>query len=103
MTIIDCSQIVEGVRFTKPVFFDDMQNMFLCANRPAKKYHIMALKRWNIPFLYTEGKRLAPVKGAAVSPAPVYTKVPQPVVLPSDDQDIDNLEELDELEELEEI
>ena len=103
MTKIDCSQIEEGVRFTKPVFFDDMQNMFLCANRPAKKYHVVALKRWEIPYLYTEGKRLAPSKYAPVAAAPVYTKVPEPVVLPSDDQNLDELEEVDELEELEEI
>ena len=30
--------------------------MFLGANRPVKPFHMLALKRWPIPFLVTEGK-----------------------------------------------
>ncbi len=52
---LDCNKITEGIRFTQPVFFDDGKNMFLAAGCPAKKYHINALKRWNIPFLWTDG------------------------------------------------
>ena len=69
MTKVDCSHIVPGVRFSQPVFFDDGQNMFLCANHPAKNYHVAALKRWAIPYLLTDGKILSGLesKAAAVS------------------------------------
>lgn len=54
--IIDCSLIKPGIRFTAPVYFEDAQNLFLGANRPVRAFHISALKRWNVPFLVTEGK-----------------------------------------------
>ncbi len=109
MTKIECSQIEEGVRFTKPVFFDDMQNMFLCANRPAKKYHVVALKRWKIPFLYTEGTRLAPE-----TPSASQLEIHETFVLADSvpagkfefeakKPQFEEIQQLDELEELEEI
>ena len=83
--IIHCSLIKPGFRFSAPVFFDDGKNMFLSANHPAKAFHLAALKRWNIPFLVTEGH--------------VMDEVPQ------EDGDVEELEPLDdedaaELEEL---
>ncbi len=54
-TKLECSKIIEGVRFSKPVFFNDGKNMFLAAGCPAKKYHMEALRRWEIPFLWTDG------------------------------------------------
>ena len=55
---IDCNQISIGVRFSAPVFFDDGINMFLAEGHSAKQYHVAALKRWNIPYLLTEGHKL---------------------------------------------
>lgn len=52
---IDCSTIELGTCFSSPVYFDDGENMFLSAKNPAKKYHLDALKRWDIPFLLTDG------------------------------------------------
>ena len=49
------NDITEGVCFSAPVFFDDGKNMFLAAGKPAKPYHLAALKTWNIPFLLTVG------------------------------------------------
>jgi hypothetical protein len=54
---IKCEEIAEGVSFSAPVFFEDGKNMFLAANHPVKKYHLSALKRWNVPFLVTAGKK----------------------------------------------
>ncbi len=54
-TKLECSSIIEGIRFDKPVFFNDGKNMFLAAGCPAKKYHLEALRRWEIPFLWTDG------------------------------------------------
>ena len=58
MAQIECSEICEGDIYSEPVFFDDQVNMFLGAYKSARKYHVLALKRWNIPFLYTEGHKL---------------------------------------------
>lgn len=55
MTKLNCDQIKEGVRFSDSVYFDDGVNMFLAKGHSAKKYHVAALKRWNIPFLVTSG------------------------------------------------
>lgn len=52
---IDCSSVQLGMCFSSPVYFDDGENMFLSAKNPVKKYHLEALKRWEIPFLLTEG------------------------------------------------
>ena len=62
---IACDTITEGVRFSAPVYFNDGENMFLAANHAAKKYHVAALKRWEIPFLWTEGTQLSPAPAAA--------------------------------------
>ena len=51
--------IIEGTRFSAPVFFDDGKNMFLAAGKPAKPYHLAALKNWNVPFLLTVGHVLS--------------------------------------------
>ena len=53
------NDIKEGTRFSAPVFFDDGKNMFLAAGKPAKPYHLAALKNWNVPFLLTGGHVLS--------------------------------------------
>jgi len=57
-TKIKSSDIKEGMRFSAPVFFDDGKNMFLAEGKAAKPYHIVALKRWAIPYLLTYGHLL---------------------------------------------
>ncbi|WP_407400655.1 phosphohydrolase [Treponema sp.] len=84
--IIHCSVIKPGVRFNAPVFFEDGQNMFLGANRPAKPFHISALKRWNIPFLVTEGQIL-----------------PDDYVEEEDVEELEPLEDDEDVAELEEL
>ena len=62
---IACESITEGVRFSAPVYFNDGENMFLAANHAARKYHVAALKRWAIPFLWTDGELLEDTSPAA--------------------------------------
>ncbi len=76
MKKLSCNEIIEGVRFSSPVFFDDGVNMFLAANHPAKSYHVAALIRWNIPFLMTTGKKMEAGQ----------TSVPKPSVHDNDEE-----------------
>ncbi len=55
---LKCDEIKEGVVFSAPVFFDDGVNMFLAARQPAKRYHVAALVRWEVPFLVTAGHKI---------------------------------------------
>ncbi|MBQ0039113.1 MAG: phosphohydrolase [Treponema sp.] len=87
--IIHCSLITPGVRFSAPVFFEDGKNMFLGENRPAKPFHISALKRWNIPFLVTEGHVLS-------DDDPVIDDDVEELE-PLEDDDIADVEELEEI------
>jgi len=52
---IDVNTIKEGMRFSAPVFFEDGSNMFLAEGKTVKSYHIIAIKKWGIPFLLTFG------------------------------------------------
>jgi len=85
MNKIDCSKIVLGACFSEPVYFDDGKNMFLSAGHPAKNYHLAAIKRWNVPYLLSDGKLLE-----------VSKEVKQ-------DDSFGHIEGCDELEELEEL
>ena len=84
LTKIKCDQITEGVCFSAPVFFEDGVNMFLAANHPARRYHMMALQRWNVPFLITAGQKVQPGTDAMPSSELI--------------DDFDTLEEVEELE-----
>ncbi len=55
---VECKDIAEGDFFSEAVFFDDGENMFLAPKRPVKRYHLMAIRRWNIPYLLTEGAKI---------------------------------------------
>ncbi|MBQ6568350.1 MAG: hypothetical protein IJR93_04850 [Treponema sp.] len=81
-TKLECSKITEGVRFSKPVFFNDGKNMFLAAGCPAKKYHLEALRRWEIPYLWTDGTEVedVPELPADKSPEPIVTRPEVPKV-----------------------
>lgn len=81
-TRIDSSEIKEGTVFSAPVFFDDGENMFLAEGKPAKKYHVDAIKRWDIDFLLTYGRQI---------------KTGESVIGSDNDEDLDELEELEEL------
>ena len=59
METIRSEDMKEGMRFSAPVFFDDGKNMFLAAGKPAKPYHLAALKNWKVPFLLTVGHVLS--------------------------------------------
>ena len=54
-TKIDCKELKLGMRFSAPIFFDDGENMFLGEEKSIKSYHINAIQRWNIKYLYTYG------------------------------------------------
>lgn len=86
-TKIKCDQITEGVSYSAPVFFEDGVNMFLAANHPVKKYHILALSRWNVPFLVTAGKQLEHTDSSAQN-------VEEAVDISEFDTDIGELEAL---------
>lgn len=55
---VNCSDIYLGERFSAPVFFDDGENMFLAEGKTVKPYHLVALKRWKVPYLLTYGRPL---------------------------------------------
>lgn len=61
-TKINADDLMLGMRFSAPVFFDDGENMFLAENRAVKPYHLEAIKRWNIKSLLTYGHLLADTK-----------------------------------------
>ena len=91
-TKLECSRITEGIRFSKPVFFNDGKNMFLAAGCPAKKYHLEALRRWEIPYLWTDGVEQgdAPELPAGKAPeppsaGPSLSKSPEKAVPPQPD------------------
>lgn len=96
-TKLECSKITEGVRFSKPVFFNDGKNMFLAAGCPAKKYHLEALRRWEIPYLWTDGTEVEdmPELPADKIPEPIVTRPPAPkvpektVLSPVESEDVD--------------
>ena len=62
------------MRFSAPVFFDDGENMFLAERQELKDFHMQALIRWNVEYVYTYGHLL------------------------SDEESVDELEEIQELE-----
>lgn len=85
---LPCSDIVVGVRFSEPVFFDDGDSMFLAPGKPAKEYHVESIARWKIPYLLCAGRALAK---------------DEPYVPPAVEEELEEVEELDELDELDEV
>lgn len=49
------NEIVEGMRFSAPVFFDDGENMLVSKGVPIKRRELGALDRWKIAFVLTAG------------------------------------------------
>ena len=56
MDRIEISSIKPGIRFSKPVFFDDGKNMFIESGISIKPYHLAALTKWHIPYLLSDGR-----------------------------------------------
>lgn len=84
MRKIRSEDLYEGMIFSAPLFFNDGVNMFLAKRKPLKKIHLVALKRWKIPFVLTYGT--------------LYTD-PSVQFL---EEEIETLEELEDLEEIDE-
>jgi len=59
MERIEVSTIETGIRFSKPVYFDDGKNMFIESGITVKPYHLNALAKWRIPFLLSDGHIMA--------------------------------------------
>ena len=103
---IKCDRIKEGVAFSEPVYFDDGENMFLAPYRPAKKYHLAAIKRWKVPFLITDGKEIDLEKYLAEQSAKAsktMNAAPKKAQSQMEEVSLSDFDELEELEELEEI
>ena len=87
MDRLDISSIKVGMRFSKPVFFDDGKNMFIESDISVKPYHIAALSKWSIPFLLTEGHVM--VEGEKLEP--------EVEEIPSIEEDLEEVSEIEEL------
>ncbi|MCF0243030.1 MAG: phosphohydrolase [Treponema sp.] len=83
MDRIEISNIKVGMRYSKPIFFDDGKNMFIESGVSIKPHHMAALTKWKIPFLLSDGRLLGEGETAEEE-------------LPA----LDEIEDLDELEEL---
>lgn len=59
MNQIKCQDIRVGMRFSKPVYFEDGVNMFVESGVTIKPYHLVAITRWRIPYLLSDGRPLA--------------------------------------------
>ena len=55
---INSSSLQLGMRFSAPVFFDDKENIFLAEGKEIRKFHLQALIRWNIDYVFTYGQIL---------------------------------------------
>lgn len=59
ITRINAGDLMLGMKFSAPVFFDDGENMFLAENKSVKPYHLAAIERWHIKTLLTYGHIIA--------------------------------------------
>ena len=94
MNRISTDEIKEGVMFNAPVYFDDEKNMFLGAHKRAKKYHVFSLKRWNVPFLCTNGRVLSEDEAETYEKGRKASLERSVSSGKADVEDLDNLEEI---------
>lgn len=85
---IDSSQIKIGQRFSAPLFFDDGKNMFLAKKSSVKKYHIDAIKNWNLLSFLTAGEE-------------IFNANENSLIDSALDEDLEELEELEEIDDVE--
>ena len=86
------------MRFSAPVFFDDQENIFLAEGKEIRKFHLQALIRWNIEYVFTYGQLL--MKSEDNSEKSLVEELPEVEEL-ENLEEVDDLEPLDDLEELE--
>lgn len=91
---VPSSQLSIGMRFSRPLFFDDGKNMFLAQGKAIKPYHIAALSRWNIDSVLTSGHQLSEQECALMQESSGSV---------DDMEELDEAEEVEALEEVEEI
>lgn len=56
MTKLEPNQLKLGMTFSKPVFFEDGENMFLAENKEVTQVLLDVIKNWKVPFLLTDGE-----------------------------------------------
>ncbi|MBQ4555125.1 MAG: HD-GYP domain-containing protein [Spirochaetaceae bacterium] len=95
---INSSSLQLGMRFSAPVFFDDQENIFLAEGKEIRKFHLQALIRWNIEYVFTYGQLL--MKSEDNSEKSLVEELPEVEEL-ENLEEVDDLEPLDDLEELE--
>lgn len=83
------------MRFSAPVFFDDGENMFLAERQELKDFHMQALIRWNVEYVYTYGHLLSDEESV--------DELEEIQELDLLDDNVNDLEELEEVEDLEEL
>ena len=83
---INSSSLQLGMRFSAPVFFDDKENIFLAEGKEIRKFHLQALIRWNIDYVFTYGQIL--MKNQDISDVNELSKV----------EELESLEEVDDLD-----
>ncbi len=62
------NEIVEGMRFSAPVFFDDGENMLVSSGVSIKQRELKALDRWKVSYVLTAGRILSEGEVLADSP-----------------------------------
>ena len=86
-TRINSKDIKLGMRFSAPVFFSDGENMFLAEEKSVKRYHLIAIARWNISTLLTYGH---PITGD--------DEINHLMEMVDDVEDVEEIEEVEEVE-----
>lgn len=95
MKKIDPATAKLNMMFSAPVFFDDGKYMFLAAGKSIKPYHLLALKKWNIPYLLTSGSPMEQSEGSNIERMAGFDKKRiEQVNQPQSDDDIEELEEI---------
>jgi hypothetical protein len=74
---IDTALLEPGIKFTAPLFFDDGISMFAATGTELNRFHLDAIKNWNIATVLTDGE-----------------------LMPNGYEYIEEIEEAEELEEL---
>jgi HD-GYP domain-containing protein (c-di-GMP phosphodiesterase class II) len=90
---IKSSSLKEGTRYSRPIFFYDGVNMFLAANHDVRKLHLDIIKRWEIPFLVTEGHVITDKSENSINQVDEIEEL----------EELDDIDAIEELEELDDI
>lgn len=102
MNRLDVSSVKTGMRFSKPVFFDDGKNMFIESGITVKPYHLASLTRWNIPYLLTDGYALADGEEVPIDEIEAVDDMEE-LTDADEAEEIEEIEDAEEAEEIEDI